>query len=98
MDSKRQSVARSESRRYETNMVYLVSFLFATKKETGANQPKSLVRTATNATQFTNLIGDYLVILSWLLLICAALPAGRVTVIGLILRDTCLTRCSSQEA
>ena len=32
MDSKRQSVARGESRRYEANMVYLVSFLFATKK------------------------------------------------------------------
>ena len=30
VDSKRQFVARGESRRYEANMVCLVSFLFAT--------------------------------------------------------------------
>ena len=81
MDSKRQSVARGESRRYEANMVYLVSFLFATKKR-NRSQPAEKSRPHHNKRYaFTNLIGDYLVILNWLLLICAVLPAGKVTVL-----------------
>jgi hypothetical protein len=77
VDSKRQSVARGESRRYEANMAYLVSLPFTTKKR-NRSQPAEKSRPHHNKRYaFTNLIGDYLVILNWLRLICAALPAGR---------------------
>jgi hypothetical protein len=54
-------------RRYEADMVYLVSFVFAAQKETGANQPKSAVSHLhrTNATHLPISSEDYHVILNW---------------------------------
>jgi len=77
------SVARGESRRYETDMVYLSPSFSPPKKKPEPTQSNSIVshphRNKHHA--FTNLIGDDQVVLNWLRLICAALPAGRVTVL-----------------
>jgi hypothetical protein len=53
------------------------------KKKQEPTQPKSVLSHPHRNKRyvFTNLIGDYHVILNWLRLICAALPKGRVSVL-----------------